>query len=172
MASTGFEAVGGPERTTHGKENYDDKEYKLDETPSTYGVRDDEANPAYDSTEKLVQDSTHRKLKPRHIQLIGIGGYVVTLSNCQVTSLRLNGLQYHRYGTVCSNWPRTAPWWTCLPIHGLYYLVSFVHPLWRQQFWRKKRKSRRIEEQEAFKECERVKSEIDSRKSMRSLLAR
>ncbi len=25
---------------------------------------------------KPVTDSTHRKLKPRHIQLIGIGGYV------------------------------------------------------------------------------------------------
>jgi amino acid permease len=85
MASTGFEAGGSPKKTMHGKENYDDKEYKLDETPSAYGVRDDEANPAYDSTEKLVQDSTHRKLKPRHIQLIGIGGYVVAPANCLIT---------------------------------------------------------------------------------------
>ena len=76
MASTGLEVGSGPERTIRGKEGYDDKEYKVDETPSGYGLRDDEANPAYDSTEKLVQDSTHRKLKPRHIQLIGIGGYV------------------------------------------------------------------------------------------------
>ena len=59
----------------HGKQMLDGKR-KLDETPLSYGVHDDEANPAYDSTEKLVQDSTHRKLKPRHIQLIGIGGYL------------------------------------------------------------------------------------------------
>ena len=85
MTSTGFEGGAGPEKTVHGKENYDDKEYKLDEVPSANGIRDDEANPAYDSTEKLVQDSTHRKLKPRHIQLIGIGGYATALDNCQVT---------------------------------------------------------------------------------------
>ena len=39
------------------------------------------AQPPYspgDSTNNLkpVSDSTHRKLKPRHVQLIGIGGYV------------------------------------------------------------------------------------------------
>ena len=56
-----------------------DEKPKYDGTPMAYGMNDDgEANPAYDSTDKLVQDSTHRKLKPRHIQLIGIGGYVVS----------------------------------------------------------------------------------------------
>ena len=77
MASTGFEIGNGVERTIHGKEMLDEK-HKLDETSMAYGinVNDHEANPAYDSTDSLVQDSTHRKLKPRHIQLIGIGGYV------------------------------------------------------------------------------------------------
>ncbi len=73
MASTGFEPGDSAERTMHGKEMLDEK-HKFDETPMAYGVHDDEANPAYESTEKLVMDSTHRKLKPRHIQLIGIGG--------------------------------------------------------------------------------------------------
>lgn len=75
MASTGYEPGDGAGRNLHGKETLDEK-HKFDETPIAYGVHDDEANPPYDSTEKLVQDSTHRKLKPRHIQLIGIGGYV------------------------------------------------------------------------------------------------
>lgn len=75
MASTGFESGDGAERTHHGKEMLDEKQI-FDETPIAYGVHDSEAHPPYDSTEKLVQDSTHRKLKPRHIQLIGIGGYV------------------------------------------------------------------------------------------------
>ena len=76
MATTGFEPVaeGGEIRGMHGKE----EKHKFDETPMAYGV-DDEANPRYssgDSNEfKPVFDSTHRKLKPRHIQLIGIGGY-------------------------------------------------------------------------------------------------
>lgn len=85
MASTGFEAGDGAEKTIHGKGNYDDKEYKVHEAaPSAY-ERDDEANPPYESTEHLVQDSTHRKLKPRHIQLIGIGGHVLMPADCLST---------------------------------------------------------------------------------------
>ena len=55
----------------------------VDDTPMAYGVKDEEGatQPPYspgDSTNNLkpVGDSTHRKLKPRHIQLIGIGGCV------------------------------------------------------------------------------------------------
>jgi len=50
---------------------------KYDETPMARGI-DDEAipySPGDDGSLKLRIDSTHRKLKPRHIQLIGIGGY-------------------------------------------------------------------------------------------------
>lgn len=50
-------------------------EKKVNDTPDAYGVYDD-FRPSYDSDEKPRIDSTHRKLKPRHIQLIGIGGYV------------------------------------------------------------------------------------------------
>ena len=91
MASTGSEAGEGVERTIPGKEKLDEK-HKLDETPVAFDVDNDEANPAYDSTDKLVQDSTHRKLKPRHIQLIGIGGYDVYEAKCLRSYLRLSHL--------------------------------------------------------------------------------
>lgn len=49
-------------------------------------------NQPYPGTEdsdalKPVQDKTHRKLKPRHIQLIGIGGYVALLSRDPLSSI-------------------------------------------------------------------------------------
>ena len=75
MAFTVFNSAdGGVERSVHEKKMSDGKQ-RFDETPKAYGANDDEANPAYHSNDNLVQDSTHRKLKPRHIQLIGIGGY-------------------------------------------------------------------------------------------------
>jgi amino acid permease len=54
--------------------------HKFDETPLARGVDDlDEKAPfpySVDESDDLKPrfDSTHRKLKPRHIQLIGIGG--------------------------------------------------------------------------------------------------
>ena len=52
--------------------------HDLDSTPVARGVDDEETGMPYsprDSDElKPLYDSTHRKLKPRHIQLIGIGG--------------------------------------------------------------------------------------------------
>ena len=36
------------------------------------------SSPILDDSNKPLIDSTHRKLKPRHIQLIGIGGYLKT----------------------------------------------------------------------------------------------
>lgn len=69
MATTGVDQPpAGNLRALHSDEK------KLDGTPSAYGVYD-ESRPSYDSDEKPRIDSTHRKLKPRHIQLIGIGGY-------------------------------------------------------------------------------------------------
>ena len=49
---------------------------KFDEMPMATGI-DNEAMPySPDESDSLKPriDSTHRKLKPRHIQLIGIGG--------------------------------------------------------------------------------------------------
>lgn len=40
---------------------------------------------------KNVQDSTHRKLKPRHIQLIGIGGTIGTALYVQIGRGLMNG---------------------------------------------------------------------------------
>ena len=71
MTSTGIERPGaGSIRSIE----------KYDETPMARGV-DDEVprtySPGDDDSLKPVFDNTHRKLKPRHIQLIGIGGYVI-----------------------------------------------------------------------------------------------
>ena len=61
MTSTGIERPGaGSIRSIE----------KYDEVPGTYSPGDDDSL-------KPVFDNTHRKLKPRHIQLIGIGGYVI-----------------------------------------------------------------------------------------------
>lgn len=40
---------------------------------------------------KTVYDSTHRKLKPRHIQLIGIGGTIGTALYVQIGRGLMNG---------------------------------------------------------------------------------
>lgn len=40
---------------------------------------------------KSVHDSTHRKLKPRHIQLIGIGGTIGTALYVQIGKGLMNG---------------------------------------------------------------------------------
>lgn len=40
---------------------------------------------------RSVYDSTHRKLKPRHIQLIGIGGTIGTALYVQIGKGLLNG---------------------------------------------------------------------------------
>lgn len=66
-----------------------------------YNIRDEESPiaPAYDagrrsSTGEPVEvsfDSTHRKLKPRHIQLIGIGGTIGTALYVQIGRGLLNG---------------------------------------------------------------------------------
>ncbi len=127
MASTGIDTGHGPERTMSGKEKVE-KEYNLDETPIAYGVKDDEANPAYESTERLIQDSTHRKLKPRHIQLIGIGGYAISQTTSPAILQRLTSFQDNRHGSLRSNWPGTSPWRSRVAFHGFHDLVSSALP--------------------------------------------
>ena len=53
---------------------------EMDEKSVAYGVDDNvrASSPISDDSNKPLIDSTHRKLKPRHIQLIGIGGYLKT----------------------------------------------------------------------------------------------
>jgi amino acid transporter len=72
MASTGIDHLGASKRSIVNNEKYD-------ETPIARGVDDDAPgtySPGDDDSIKPLSDHTHRKLKPRHIQLIGIGGYV------------------------------------------------------------------------------------------------
>ena len=57
--------------------NEGNEKHRLDETPIAYGIGDEVRpySPNSDDSNKPLFDNTHRKLKPRHIQLIGIGGY-------------------------------------------------------------------------------------------------
>ena len=74
-------------------------EKKIDEPPMAIGVKDEEARggpPPFfpgGSTDnlKVSGDSTHRKLKPRHIQLIGIGGTIGTALFVQIGQGLING---------------------------------------------------------------------------------
>ena len=53
---------------------------ETDEKSVAHGVDENvrALSPISDDSNKPLIDSTHRKLKPRHIQLIGIGGYLRT----------------------------------------------------------------------------------------------
>lgn len=76
MTSTGLDRPTRAEvRSIHNENN---EKHSMDETPIAYGVDDEVRAPSLNSDEpnRPLFDSTHRKLKPRHIQLIGIGGYV------------------------------------------------------------------------------------------------
>ena len=79
MASTGVDYVSNPG-------------LPLDEKTT------DEENNAYDymarrasGSVKVMYDPTHRKLKPRHIQLIGIGGTIGTALYVQIGHGLLSG---------------------------------------------------------------------------------
>ena len=77
MASTGIEQ----HRASDLRSVRSNEKSSYDETPIARGIDDDALphSPSDDDSLKPVLDSTHRKLKPRHIQLIGIGGYVSQL---------------------------------------------------------------------------------------------
>ena len=99
MPSTGYE---NPEIVppTHrdGIKSSGGSKTPLDETPLAYGVPNEEKEiqPRYSvgdggNGESPVYDSTHRKLKPRHIQLIGIGGTIGTALYVQIGQGLLHG---------------------------------------------------------------------------------
>ena len=58
--------------------NEKDETHGMDAPPVAHGVDEEvrTSSPSSHDSNKPLFDSTHRKLKPRHIQLIGIGGYV------------------------------------------------------------------------------------------------
>ncbi|CAF9926134.1 MAG: hypothetical protein ALECFALPRED_003365 [Alectoria fallacina] len=66
--------------------NEKNENHGMDETPIAYGVDDQvrASSPNSDDSNKPLFDSTHRKLKPRHIQLIGIGGTIGTALYVQI----------------------------------------------------------------------------------------
>lgn len=77
MASTGLDRPSAADiRSIH--HDMKSEKHSMDETPIAYGVDDAARAPSLhsDDSNKPLFDSTHRKLKPRHIQLIGIGGCV------------------------------------------------------------------------------------------------
>ena len=65
----------------------------VDETPIASGVHSRSLRRPSDveSSEKPASDNTHRKLKPRHIQLIGIGGTIGTALYVNIGKGLLNG---------------------------------------------------------------------------------
>ena len=97
MASTGFND--GPDGgTTHNRHNvFSEKEYIAGKeggapAPKETGV-DKERAVRYSSTTSIAPalDYTHRRLKPRHIQLIGIGGTIGTALFVAIGQGLING---------------------------------------------------------------------------------
>lgn len=80
MASTG---------TDYGVQHEYDKTVKID--PEKNGGLDGHRRSSVSVSVKAVHDSTHRKLKPRHIQLIGIGGTIGTALYVQIGRGLMNG---------------------------------------------------------------------------------
>lgn len=77
MATTGFQTAASDLHPTAHQHVKSEKDVS-DQTPMGRGVDDEAApNSLRDSVSlKPVYDSTHRKLKPRHVSLIGIGGTI------------------------------------------------------------------------------------------------
>lgn len=99
MASTGFEALSGEQQSQQERKPAN----------GTLIAKVEEADEAvrYSPTDgnslKPVHDYTHRRLKSRHIQLIGIGGCVIIskpMRNCG----QLNLQKDHWDSIVCSDW--------------------------------------------------------------------
>lgn len=71
--------------------------YEGEKTPPNYEKKDDPEHkfsemPTHESASiKAGFDSTHRQLKPRHIQLIGIGGTIGTALYVQIGRGLING---------------------------------------------------------------------------------
>ncbi|OAG42410.1 hypothetical protein AYO21_03286 [Fonsecaea monophora] len=85
-------------RGVHSPSNSDDEEHAVRRgsrkqsvvasLKANYGLAE---TPSYPGSVQVGYDSTHRKLKPRHIQLIGIGGTIGTALYVQIGRGLLNG---------------------------------------------------------------------------------
>lgn len=84
MASTGIDYVSP-------KGYGADKEVTVDPEKPAYSYDVEGRRGSVTPSVKLAYDSTHRKLKPRHIQLIGIGGTIGTALYVQIGRGLMNG---------------------------------------------------------------------------------
>ena len=79
MASTGVDYAGSGQRTPPPKiSNEDIKQSEADKMEEKPAYADEADRRKSTASVEISYDSTHRKLKPRHIQLIGIGGTIGT----------------------------------------------------------------------------------------------
>ncbi|KAF2267122.1 hypothetical protein CC78DRAFT_577662 [Lojkania enalia] len=83
MASTGVDY--------NGSNDFKEKEIAVTPEKPDYGYDVEGRHPSLVGSVQVVSDSTHRKLKPRHIQLIGIGGTIGTALYVQIGHGLLNG---------------------------------------------------------------------------------
>ncbi|RAL05716.1 uncharacterized protein BO80DRAFT_440475 [Aspergillus ibericus CBS 121593] len=79
-----------PTISRHGLEAVQPKERPTD-IPEKDAVVGDDEEIFGDGVKKLAFDHTHRKLKPRHIQLIGIGGTIGTVLYVQIGKALMEG---------------------------------------------------------------------------------
>ncbi|KAI4214603.1 MAG: hypothetical protein LQ351_003020 [Letrouitia transgressa] len=93
MASTGFEAAAHSEKPPYKDSSLFGRSQAGDGFPKGPLEADENLrySPDDENSLKPVYDSTHRKLKPRHIQLIGIGGTIGTALYVQIGEGLING---------------------------------------------------------------------------------
>ena len=103
MATTGFQlqvkdasdGISHKDPTTDGKTSAPWSSNKITSGLDLPNIEKAEPQPSYSlydaGGESPVYDSTHRTLKPRHIQLIGIGGTIGTVLFVQIGRGLLNG---------------------------------------------------------------------------------
>ena len=76
------------------------------------------------SSLKRGQDFTHRKLRARHIQLIGIGKNSDLFPGPVLIIYRW----YDWYCSLCSNWSWCSQWWSRVLVPSFHTLVSSAQP--------------------------------------------
>lgn len=84
-------ASSGIDYQSSGDYRGNEKEIKTGEEKPAYAYDVEGRRASISPSVKTVYDSTHRKLKPRHIQLIGIGGTIGTALYVQIGRGLMNG---------------------------------------------------------------------------------
>ena len=86
-------AIHNGEQTPTSRHGVEAEEYKGETTvlPEKDTVAGNDEEIIGDDVKRLAFDHTHRKLKPRHIQLIGIGGTIGTVLYVQIGKALMEG---------------------------------------------------------------------------------